>query len=747
MPIADNELKAILSAEKQDALSSSQSSTLTTDRTKSLDFYMGDMASDMPALPGRSQAVSMDVFDTVEGLMPDLMEIFAGGDEVVRFDPVAEDDVPAAEQETDYINHVFMQKNDGFVVLYDFIKDSLLSKNGIVKAWWEETEEESEENYYDQPEEVLAYFEADPNVNITELTPKEGMNEGAGAYTLFDVTVTKKQNYGCAKVMAVPPEEFGIARRARSINDAHYCFHEVIVPAQELIDQGFTKATVDKLQTYVPVNLGDEESRSRDTVNESDDAPGGDESLNHAMRPIRKTEHYLKCDYKKDGKTALYRFVTAGEESIILDHKEDGKAVKLDFMPFASMTPYRMTHRFFGRSIYDCIKDIQLINTALTRGHLDNLYLALNPRPYVSEEDSSDSTIDDLLESAPGKMVRGKRQGGVAYLLHPDVGQAAYPMLEFMASKLEWRTGVTRQGQGLNPDSLQNIGENAVLDASAAARARKRLVARIFAETGIKDMFWLLHAITRKHASQQEVVRLRNKWVTVDPRNWRERNDMTVDVGLGTGGKNEQMQGLMTIITAQKEAVSLGMVSKRSFWNSAKELVKLAGRKDPESFFIEPGDEDGDEPIEMDNEDPAIQKAKMDAQIKAAELQHKQQELQMEGQIRREEAQFEAQLKEHEMQHRQEIERLQAQADIATNQDKVGADIALAREKFTLERELRVMEHQFKMNELQASLQVKMRTAEIAEEQAARQSQRDEVAFTNEQKRKSAQAKAKSKPA
>jgi hypothetical protein len=473
MPIADNELKAILQAEKRDALSSSESSTLTTERTKALDFYMGDMGSDMPALPGRSKAVSMDVFDTVEGLMPDLMEIFAGGDEVVRFSPVAEDDVEAAEQETDYINHVFMQKNNGFVVLYDFIKDSLLSKNGIVKVWWEEKEEETEETYYDQPEEALAYLESDPNYHITEMTPKEAMNEGAGAYTLYDVTVTKKQNYGCAKVMGVPPEEFGIARRARSVDESHYCFHEVIVPAQELIDQGFRKDQVDKLQTYVPVNLGDEESRSRDTVEESDDAPGGDSSLNHAMRPVRKTEHYLRCDYDKKGKVSLYRFVTGGEESIVLDHKEDGKAVKLDFMPFAAMTPYRMTHRFFGRSIYDCVKDIQLINTALTRGHLDNLYLALNPRPYVSEEDASDATIDDMLESAPGKLIRGKRQGGVTYLLHPDVGQAAYPMLEFMASKLEWRTGVTRQGQGLNPDSLQNIGENAVLDASAVLAAAR----------------------------------------------------------------------------------------------------------------------------------------------------------------------------------------------------------------------------------------------------------------------------------
>lgn len=731
MAIADTELKAILQAEKLDALSSNESSALTQERTKAIDFYMGEMGADMPALPGRSQAVSMDVFDTVEGLMPDLMEIFAGGDQVVRFAPVAEDDVDAAEQETDFINHVFMQKNDGFVVLYDFIKDALLSKNGIVKVWWEEKETESEETYSDQPAEVLGFLEKDPSYEITAISEKPAMNEGAGAYTLYDVTVTRKQNYGCARVMGVPPEEFGIARRARSTQEAHYCFHETIVPAQDLIDQGYSKKQVDSLPAYTPTNLGTQEAQARDTVEESISGQG-DESLNEAMRPVRKTEHYLRCDYNKNGKTAIWRFVTGGEDGIILEHEDDGKAVKMDFMPFAAMTPYRMSHRFFGRSIYDCVRDIQLINTALTRGHLDNIYLALNPRPYVSEEDASDSTLDDLLLSAPGKIVRGKKQGGVTYLVHPDVGQTAYPMLEFMASKLEWRTGVTRQGQGLNPDSLQNIGQDAVLDASAAARARKRLIARIFAETGISDMFWLLHATTRKHATQQEVVRLRNRWVPVDPRNWKERNDMTVDVGLGTGGKAEQMQGLMTIIQAQKEAVALGMVTKRHFWNSAKELVRLAGRKDPEQFFSEP-QEDGDQPVPQP-EDPQTQKAKMDAQIRMQEAQMKQQE-----------AVFNGQMKQAELAHKAEIEKLQAEADIATNREKIAAEIQLKREEHAMKMQLAREEHQIKMTELQAGLQVKMRTAQIAEQQAINQGERDAVAFDREQKRKD--AKAKQKPA
>src|SRR4051795_3695694 len=144
-----SDLKAMLASEKTDALAALPISRLAEERADAMDYYLGDMRKDMPAQDGRSRAVSTDVADTVEGLMPSLMDIFAGSDEVVRFEPVGPEDVAAAQQETDYVNHVFMQQNGGFMVLYSFIKDALLSKAGIVKVWWEEREEESRETYYD----------------------------------------------------------------------------------------------------------------------------------------------------------------------------------------------------------------------------------------------------------------------------------------------------------------------------------------------------------------------------------------------------------------------------------------------------------------------------------------------------------------------------------------------------------------------------------------------------------------------
>ena len=177
MPKMDSGVvRSILHSEKMSALSGASASKLSSEREQAMDYYMGDMP-DMVAAEGRSKAVSTDVSDTVDGLMPTLMDIFTSGDEIVKFEPHGPEDVQAAEQETDYVNHVFMQKNPGFVVLYSMIKDALLSKVGIVKVWWEENEREEKETYYDLTDEQFIMIAQDPEVEIVEHTVKDAPGE------------------------------------------------------------------------------------------------------------------------------------------------------------------------------------------------------------------------------------------------------------------------------------------------------------------------------------------------------------------------------------------------------------------------------------------------------------------------------------------------------------------------------------------------------------------------------------------
>jgi hypothetical protein len=686
------DLKALLSAERYDALSAMAASKLSDERASALNYYMGDMSKDMPAPDGRSKAVSSDVADTIEGLMPPLMEIFASGDEVVRFAPVGPEDVAAAEQETDYVNHVFMQQNNGFLVLYSFIKDALLSKVGVVKVWWECRAEVERETYLDQPDDAFALIVSQPGVEIVEHTERDapmptasesviaGLDpaihllskkmdprvkpagdelgrDGASLPRpkLHDVTIEIRRTKECARVEGVTPEEFGISRRARSIKDADYCFDDVFRTQSQLIAQGYDREQVKKLPSYTLAHTIEEQAR--DTVNEST-LRQGDDGLNEASRLIRISEHYVRMDYDGTGEAALYRCTTAGEEGELLTRDGEPDVVRVDQIPFAAMTPVIVTHRFFGRSIADLVMDIQRIKTALLRSLLDNAYLANNPRTEVPESHATETTLDDLLVSRPGGIVRTKMPGGLTVLKHPDIGGDVFPLLQYQDATREWRTGVSRQGQGVDPNALQNQVATIANQMFNASQAKVKLIARIFAETGIRDLFSLLHATIHKNGSQAQTVRLRNQWVTVDPRDWKARADMTINVGLGTGSKSEQLAHLQLIIAAQKEAIAAGLVSAKNLYHSAKELVKLAGHKNVDAFFTAPG-------APVNPTDRASAPLTPPADPRQAEIAAKA-----------------------------AAEKAKIETDAAHQKMKLEAQLAFEREKFALEKELKLLDLQ-----------------------------------------------------
>lgn len=692
MPRMRNDtLKAILAAEKKDALSSQLSSRLSQEREDAMRYYLGDVSKDLPAADGRSRAVSMDVLDTVEGLMPSLMEIFSSSDKVVRFEPVAEGDEDAAEQETDYVNHVFMQKNLGFLVLYSFIKDALLSKVGVVKVLWDSHETEEHETYYDQPDDAFMMLVSDPSVDVIE----HSMRDDPAYGKLHDVKIAKKVTYACAKVEPVPPEEFGIAKRARNVRDCGYCFHEVVRTEGELINDGYDKVDVRSLKSYASSQQLEE--TARDTVDEGDLTKGGD-TLNKANRPIRITEHYVRLDYEGNGKSLLYRITTGGEETTIIARKDEDEVVEIDFIPMAAMTPVIMTHRFFGRSIADLVMDIQRIKTVLLRSLLDNAYLANNPRVEVAEDYATPNTLDDLLVSRPAGIVRMRQPGGLNVFKHPDIGGHVYPLLEYQDATREWRTGVTRQGQGIDANALQNQTATAANQLYNAAQARMRLIARIFAETGIKDMFQLLHATIRKEGTQPQTVRLKNKWVQVDPRNWKTRDDMTINVGLGSGGKTERLGQVNVMFQRQAELVAAGksnIVSDKNIYNSAKELVKLIDLKTVEPYFTDPESEEGMRASQAmaQRPDPSMMEAQGKLQIEQAKaqgnLQIEQAKTQSVMQMDQAKLQSTVQIEAAKLEQEAAIKREQMVAEFSLRREQMTAEFALRREEMLIEAELK----------------------------------------------------------
>jgi hypothetical protein len=402
-----------------------------------------------------------------------------------------------------------------------------------------------------------------------------------------DVTIVTTRKLAHARVMGVPPEEFGIERGARSIRDCNYCFHEVVTKTEgQLIAEGFDDEQIKTLDDYT--GNTDIETFARDTTGEHLNAAS--DSANTATRLVRITEHYVRMDYEGDGRPCLYQVITGGGQSEIL--RKDGREciTPFDAIPFAATTPVPVTHRFFGRSIADLVMPLQREKTALKRGALDNLYLHNNPRVEVAEANAGPNTLDDLLVSRPGGVVRTKAPGGLNWQAVPDITASIYPMMQYIDAELETRTGLSRQSQGIDANALQNQSATAVAQMFSASQMRIKLIARIMAE-GVRDIFALLHGTIRKHGQSQQTVRLRNAWVSVDPRAWKTREDMTINVGLGSGGKAQQFSQLMALANIQKEMLAGGkvhMVGDRELFNTATELTRIMGHKNPGRFFNDP---------------------------------------------------------------------------------------------------------------------------------------------------------------
>lgn len=625
---------------------------LADDRAKAIEYYLGDPFGN--EIEGRSQVVSYDVQDTIESALPQLIKVFVSGDQVVRFDPKGPEDQEAADQETDYINHVVMEKNPGFEIFYVWIKDALLSKNSYIKVWYEEEEESEEESYQGLTDDQLIMLTQNPEIEILEHSsypdpysaPQDQnaaqmMQMGAPMLPqpmLHDIKLKCSYMRGCVKIQNVAPENMMVSVETNSISvqKSRFVQHREVMSSAAIKEMGFK----------VPENAGFaqndsfyEESNARDIYNEQYSESAG----------VNVADEYLVKDTYMMVNGKRMRYVVIGNNIV---HEEE-----TDHVPFCVITPHIMPHRHIGRSYADLTMDIQLIKSTLIRGQLDNMYLSNNGRYAISDQ----VNLDDMLTSRPGGVVRVKGQPSQAIfpLQHTPFPPTSFTMVEYFDTMKEKRTGVTAYNQGLDADSLNKTkgGMQMVMNAS---QQRLELVARTFAETGVKDLFLLVHKLVRQNYTRPDVIQLRGKWVDIDPRSWKTRKDLTVSVGLGTGNKDQQLQHLMMILTAQKEALAIGVATPDNIYNSLVKLTQNAGFRNSEEFWTNPKDAPPQEP----QEDPmvTVEREKIQGQM-ALQQQKAQADLQQE-QLR---STNDVQIEREKVQSNAELERYKAELKAETD--------------------------------------------------------------------------------
>ena len=585
MKKSKQEILSVLSREIHNA-SGYIGGELVARRKKSLEYYLG-----MPLgneQEGRSQVVSNDVMDTVESLMPSLMKIFTSGDNVFQCEGVGPEDEEMARQASDYINHVFLKENNGFTALYCAFKDALIQKNGILKVYWDSANKTEREEYTRLTDDEFNDLVSDSQVEVKNHSEyEESITDDRGQeidkVTLHDVVIHRTSLYGGVKIEPVPPEEFLIERRCKDLHSANFVCHRTNKTKTELVEMGFDPDVVEGLPTGDP----DFYTEDKFVRHQNVDFSHGDNTGDTSTEDVLIHECYVKMDLDDDGKAELVKIIVAGDGKHLLDIEE------IDTIPFISMTPVIMPHRFHGRSIAELVEDIQLIKSTVMRQMLDNMYLTNNNRVAIQD---GQVAMDDLLTNRPGGIVRTKQppQNVMMPIQAQPITDQASGMLGYLDAVKESRTGVSKTAQGLNPDSLNNktaTGMNQVLTQS---QMRMELIARIFAETGVRDLGLKLFELICKYQQKEKIVRIRGKYIPMRPYEWKDRVNVTVRVGLGTGSKEQQLILINAILERQMQAINLQqnvygpMVNLRNIYNSLKKLVENAGLSSIEPFFMDP---------------------------------------------------------------------------------------------------------------------------------------------------------------
>lgn len=672
-PMDDTELLTIIDQER--AKAHGYHDELSEQRRKALYYYMGEAKEDLapPEVDGRSAVVSKDVMEAVEWALPSLIRIFTSSDDVVAFTPAKPGQEQGCQQATKYCNWVLNgdSRNNGFIVWHDAIKNSLIQRMAWVKVYYEQVMDERQETYQGLSPDELMMLQQDPDTQIVSVTQEQDAvlsHDGmTTAPPMVTVTCIRRQDVSYCKVVGVPPEEVFVSKDSRDIEDVRGIFHERQMTVSDLISLGIHE---DKVAELGEDKAEDSEEVERDNASSKwgqEDDDGADES----QRMVTVVEAYLKVDYDKDG-VAEWRCVKKSGSTILSNDVVDDH-------PFALFSPVLMPYQLVGLSMYDLLADLQRIKTTLSRQMLDNIYLQNNARTEVL--DNGRVNLDDLLNPRPGGMVRVKQMGSMREIVPPNLVGNSLESITFFDGVRQRRSGVTEMGSGLSPESVNKQQAGITVDLlQQAARERIELMARVYAETGVKRVYKLILKCASQYQKDAKQILIGGQFMEINPREWATNYNMQVSVGLGAQSKQAQIGNYQQLLMLQQQLMQVGLATPQHIAAAATKLIESMGHKDASMYLIDPSKLPPGQQIQPPPPPPDPNAALAQAQIQSEQIkaQSAQQKAQLDAQVKQQELIADGQKAQLDAQTTIAVARINAEKDIlianAANQSKEGVE-------------------------------------------------------------------------
>lgn len=574
---ADKALLSLVKADIADAEAYQQSIIQPTVRER-YNIYYADKeyySHKFPILSKTSSLVSTDVADTIEWALPSLMKVFTGSDEVITIQGVTEEDDQNAEVMQSLLVYQLQRQNKFFPILYNWMKDALITGMGIIKCYWERTEGYTPET---------AQLNADALKLLTqtgvEITSVEGPD------IMGDFTVTWNSPYyikNSPKLENILVSEFLYSPDAKNLEDANFVAHRKKVTMSHLRQK-------EREGIYANVDMVHPDSGPVSWITDQVEDVIGDHytplhnnQQDKAREEVTIYECYTKIDFNNDGILEDMIITIAGDVILRAEPNYMGRH------PFFSISPTKDPHRIWvKRSYAELIGELQDMKVALTRQIVQNIALTNDPKMILAEDSIN---ISDYIEGR--KVIRkkpGSSMGDVAMAMPVNqLSPQTFQFLEYLEGQKENRTGITRYNQGLDANSLNKTatGISAILGQSAQ---RLELVARMFAETGISELFRFMVSLNQKFVDQETVVRLTNKQLRISPDDLNGNFDLVVNAGISIATKESTIMTLQTMLTAlmQTQASGIPIVTPQNIYNLFKKWIESAGFKNYNDYVTDP---------------------------------------------------------------------------------------------------------------------------------------------------------------
>ena len=544
--------------------------------------YEGDKQyykSKFPKLTNISDVTASDFHDTVEWALPSLTKVFFGNEDICKLQGVnSEADEKAAQVHSELIKYQLERNNDGFLIFYDWIKNSLIDNLGIVKCYWER-EQTVETKRLVVSGEQLMQMQMNPKLNILSV---EQLAPDILNIEYEEITnITKNQ----PKLEVVPPSEFRFSPEAKSLENVGFVAHRKIVNLDYLRrrEQEGVFQNIDKVlesdggegfvkRTEYESNLN---PRAYDKI--------ADSEVEDAKKEFLLYECYIKTDVNNDGMLEDVIVTIVG--------KQNGTIVRLEENtmgrhPFFTISPIRDTLRLFPkRGIADLVAELQDLNTALLKQIIYNVATNNDKQAFIN----IDTLIDpnEFIDGRKAVRVTGNPREAVQWSPIEPLQPQVFQFLEYMNTLKENRTGITRYNQGMDANSL-NKTATGITQIMNASNQRLELIARIFAETGVKQLFRHMIKMNQMFITDETCIRITDKPKPIYPEDLEGTIDITVNVGVVAGSKQQQAQAMQLLLSMYPQLLQVGLAAPEHVSYAFGRLVEALGYKNVSDFIFPP---------------------------------------------------------------------------------------------------------------------------------------------------------------